>query len=234
MLSVPCLSLPQHVCRGGRVLEYELNICTDANYIQLAAFGGTCSSMVLRVVFHNAGARLTFVILLRRADPSGEHGRGTCKRTRCGKQSEHAYRTAPHRTASHRTYYTCYLLSLCCRCIRQVYTDAGGTASGAGAERARCLVRALCRLLRRVSLHTLLQGAGQTASAEAGKSGSAGGGVRVDASEVCFSVSCFSVMFRRALDPAGERKPWLANVPPLSHPTPAGFICSFYGANCGP
>ncbi|CAM9141311.1 unnamed protein product [Ectocarpus sp. 8 AP-2014] len=40
--------------------------------------------------------------------------------------------------------------------------------TGSSAERAPCLVRALCRLLRKVSLHALLQGAGRTGAAGAG------------------------------------------------------------------
>lgn len=60
----------------------------------------------------------------------------------------------------------------------KVDTGAGASTPAVGAEHARCLVRALCRLLRKVSLHALLQGAGQMASATAG--GSAGSaGVRV-------------------------------------------------------
>ncbi|CAM9290006.1 unnamed protein product [Ectocarpus sp. 4 AP-2014] len=43
--------------------------------------------------------------------------------------------------------------------------------TGSSAERAPCLVRALCRLLRKVSLHALLQGAGRTGAAGAGGAG---------------------------------------------------------------
>lgn len=50
------------------------------------------------------------------------------------------------------------------RNTQKVDTGTGVVTEGAAAEHARCLVRALCRLLRRVSLHALLKGAGQTAS----------------------------------------------------------------------
>lgn len=55
--------------------------------------------------------------------------------------------------------------------------------TGSSAERAPCLVRTLCKLLRKVSLHALLQGAGKTTAAAAG--GGGGSGAQMDTPEVC-------------------------------------------------
>ena len=65
----------------------------------------------------------------------------------------------------------------------------GGTSAAANARHARCLVRALCLLLRKVSLHALLQGAaggsrGAAATASGELGGLEGAGAEVDAAEV--------------------------------------------------
>lgn len=57
--------------------------------------------------------------------------------------------------------------------------------TGGSAERAPCLVRTLCTLLRKVSLHALLKGAGKTEGGGAG-----GAGLHVDATEV--NMACVS------------------------------------------
>eukprot|EP00752_Nemacystus_decipiens_P008436 g7540.t1 len=51
--------------------------------------------------------------------------------------------------------------------------------TGGSADRAPCLVRTLCALLRKVSLHALLQGAGKTERGDAG-----GSGLHVDSAEL--------------------------------------------------
>lgn len=68
----------------------------------------------------------------------------------------------------------------------QVDTGAGASAAGAGAgaEHARCLVRALCRLLGKVSLRVLLQGAQQIAPTTGASDTVEGAGVRMEAAEV--------------------------------------------------
>lgn len=58
---------------------------------------------------------------------------------------------------------------LCSMCTQ---VDTGGSA-----ERASCLVRTLCKLLRKVSLHALLQGAGKTVAG-------GGSGLQMDTPEV--------------------------------------------------
>lgn len=50
----------------------------------------------------------------------------------------------------------------------KVDTGVGATSTAASAGHARCLVRALCLLLRKVSLHALLQGAGGGGDASSG------------------------------------------------------------------
>lgn len=95
-LSVPCLRLPQHVCRGGRVLEYELNLCTDANDIQRAAWGGLAPRWCC-ALFSTTLEHVSYLLLLYGVQtPLVNMAAGSCKRRRCGKQSDHAYRTAPH------------------------------------------------------------------------------------------------------------------------------------------
>lgn len=63
--------------------------------------------------------------------------------------------------------------------VRVPQVDTGGSA-----ERAPCLVRTLCALLRKVSLHALLQGAGKTRGG-----GAEGAGLHVDTTEVINSVA---------------------------------------------
>ncbi|CAM9154612.1 unnamed protein product, partial [Sphacelaria rigidula] len=65
--------------------------------------------------------------------------------------------------------------------LLRVDTGTGGTTEGAGSQHARCLVRALCQLLRRVSLHALLKGAGQTASSDSSEVNDATGSGKVSA-----------------------------------------------------
>lgn len=68
------------------------------------------------------------------------------------------------------------------RFFLKVDTAVGATSAAASAGHARCLVRALCLLLRKVSLHALLQGAGGGGATSSG--GLEGGGVEVGAAEV--------------------------------------------------
>ena len=79
----------------------------------------------------------------------------------------------------------------------------GATSAAASAGHARCLVRALCLLLRKVSLHALLQGAEGGAGATP-SGGLDGAGVEVDAAEVIHLFSFFSLFLCLFLGSTGR------------------------------
>lgn len=85
-----------------------------------------------------------------------------------------------------------FMCLLCYFLQGKVDTGTGGTGDGAGVQHARCLVRALCRLLRRVSLHAVLKGAGQTASTAVSDTtdDASGGQFALTEVRVAFATSC--------------------------------------------